>query len=160
VGGVAGPAKKVLTDPSRDAVASTTMGIMSAYVDTGRRRRPGLLGSLIIHFLAEAVAVWAAAALIPGFHVYGGALTYLWIAVLFGVVNAVIGGILRLFTFPLIILTLGLASFLVSVAMLGLTAAISSRLDIDGFWAAVAGAAVVGIVSAVVGALARRLASS
>ena len=55
-------------------------------------RRPGLGVALAIHFVAEALAIWVAAALISGFHVYGGVVTYLWIAALFGVVNAVIGG--------------------------------------------------------------------
>ena len=51
-------------------------------------------------------------------------------------------------TLPLIILTLGLLSFAIAVAMLGLTAAVSSRLDIDGFWPAAGAALIVAVVSA------------
>ena len=61
---------------------------------------PGLLASSVIHFVAEAIAIWVATLLVPGIHVYGGVVTYLWIAVLFGVVNAVIGTILRILTLP------------------------------------------------------------
>jgi putative membrane protein len=72
------------------------------------------------------------------------------------VVNAIIGTILRLLTLPLIILTLGLMSFAITVAMLSLTAALSSKLDIDGFWPAVGAALIVAVVSAVIEGVTRR----
>jgi putative membrane protein len=120
-------------------------------------RGPGLFVSAVIHFVAEAVAIWVATAIIPGIDVYGGVATYLWIALLFGIVNAIIGTILRLLTLPLIILTLGLMSFAITVAMLSLTAALSSKLDIDGFWSAVGAALVVAVVSAVIEGISRRV---
>ena len=122
-------------------------------------RRPGLLLGTVIHFVAEALAIWVATLLISGIHVYGGAVTYLWLGVLFGVVNAVLGTILRLFTLPLVVLTLGLFSLVISTAMLALTAALSSKLDIDGFWSAFWAAAIVAVVSAVVEGLTRRAVS-
>lgn len=122
-------------------------------------RRPGFLVSTIIHFVAEAAALWVAAALISGIHVYGGVGTYLWLAVLFGVINAVVGSILRLFTLPLIFLTLGLFSFVITIGMLALTAGLSSKLDIDSFGAAFWGALIVAVVSAVIEALTRRVVS-
>jgi putative membrane protein len=121
---------------------------------------PGLLVSAVIHVVAEAIAIWVATALVPGIHVLGGVGTYLWIAVLFGVVNAVIGTILRLLTLPLILLTLGLMSFAITVGMLALTAALSSKLEIDGFWSAVGAAFVVAIVSAVIEGITRRVATT
>ena len=120
-------------------------------------RRPGLFVSAVIHFVAEAVAIWVATAVIPGIDVYGGVATYLWIALLFGIVNAIVGTILRLLTLPLIILTLGLMSFAITVAMLSLTAALSSKLDIDGFWSAVGAALIVAVVSAVIEGISRRV---
>jgi putative membrane protein len=123
---------------------------------TTTERRPGLLVSALVHFVAEAIAIWVATLLISGIHVYGGALTYLWIGVLFGVVNAVLGSILRLFTLPLVVLTLGLFSLIISTAMLALTAALSSKLDIDNFGAAFLAALVVAVVSAVVEWITRR----
>jgi putative membrane protein len=119
-------------------------------------RRPGLFVSALVHFVAEAIAIWVATLLISGIHVYGGALTYLWIGVLFGVVNAVLGSILRLFTLPLVVLTLGLFSLIISTAMLALTAALSSKLDIDGFWSAFGAALIVAVVSAVIEMFTRR----
>src|SRR5690242_2943532 len=123
-------------------------------------RGPGLAVSAAIHFVAEAIAIWVATALVPGVHVYGGVGTYLWIAVLFGVVNAVVGTILRLLTLPLILLTLGLMSFAITVAMLALTASLSSKLDIDGFWSAVGAALIVAIVSAVIEGVTHRVATT
>jgi len=121
---------------------------------------PGLLASSVIHFVAEAIAIWVATLLVPGIHVYGGVVTYLWIAVLFGVVNAVIGTILRILTLPLILLTLGLMSFAITVGMLALTAWFSSKLDIDGFWSAVGAALIVAIVSAVFEGVTHRVATT
>ena len=122
----------------------------------GGARGPGPLAGTVIHFLAEAVAIWIATLIVPGIHVYGGAITYLWIGILFGLVNAILGTILRVLTIPLILLTLGLMSFAITVAMLALTASLSSKLDIDGFWSAVGAAFVVAIVSAVIEGFTRR----
>jgi putative membrane protein len=119
--------------------------------------RPPLFVRAVIHFLAEAAAIWVATTLVSGIHVKGGVLTYLWIAVLLGLVNAVVGTLLRLLTFPLILLSLGLMSFAITVAMLGLTAALTTSLDIDGFWSAVGAALIVAIVSAVIEGITRRI---
>jgi putative membrane protein len=126
---------------------------------TTTERRPGLLVSALVHFVAEAIAIWVATLLISGIHVYGGALTYLWIGVLFGVVNAVLGSILRLFTLPLVVLTLGLFSLIISTAMLALTASLSDKLDIDGFWSAFFAALIVAVVSAIIEWVLRRVLS-
>jgi putative membrane protein len=83
----------------------------------------------------------------------GEAGTYLWIGLLFGVVNAIVGPILRLLSFPFVILTLGLFLLVVNAALLGLTAAISDRLVVAGFGAAVLG----GLILAVVGWAADRV---
>jgi putative membrane protein len=122
-------------------------------------RPPGLALSLVVHFVAEAVAIWVATLLVSGVHVFGGVVTYLWIAVLFGVINAILGSILRLFTLPLVVLTLGLFSLVISTVMLALTAALSSKLDIDGFWSAFLAALVVAVVSAIVEWILRRVLS-
>ena len=73
--------------------------------------------------------------------------TYLWIGLLFGVVNAVVGPLLRLLSLPFVILTLGLFLLLVNAALLGLTAALSDRLQIDGFVTAVIGGLILAVVS-------------
>jgi putative membrane protein len=65
--------------------------------------------------------------------------TWLWIALIFAVVNAVVGPILRLFSLPFVILTLGLFLLVINAALLGLTAALTDRLTVDGFGSAVLG---------------------
>jgi putative membrane protein len=77
----------------------------------------------------------------------GEAGTYLWIGLLFGVVNGIIGPILRLLSLPFVVLTLGLFLLLVNAALLAITAGISDRLQVDGFGTAILG----GLILAVVG---------
>ncbi|MGY1916658.1 phage holin family protein [Blastococcus sp. SYSU DS0973] len=79
--------------------------------------------------------------------------SYLWIGLIFGVVNAIVGPILRLLSLPFVVLTLGLFLLFVNAALLGLTAAITDRLTLDGFGTAVIG----GLILAVVGWVADQL---
>jgi putative membrane protein len=79
--------------------------------------------------------------------------TYLWIGLLFGLVNAVVGPVLRLLSLPFVVLTLGLFLLVVNAALLGLTAALSDRLTVDGIGTAIIG----GLILAVAGWLADQL---
>ncbi len=79
--------------------------------------------------------------------------TYLWIGLIFGVVNAIVGPVLRLLSLPFVLLTLGLFLLLINAALLGLTAALTDRLTIDGIGTAVLG----GLILAVAGWLADQL---
>ncbi len=101
-----------------------------------------------------ALAFYGLTRLLPGLQIDGnedGALgvsgTFLWVALVFAVVNAIVGPILRFLSFPAILLSLGLFLLIVNAALLGLTAALSDRLAVDGFGTAVLG----GLVLAVVG---------
>ena len=73
--------------------------------------------------------------------------TYLWIGLLFGVVNAIVGPILRLLSLPFVVLTLGLFLLVVNAALLGLTALLTDRLTVDGFWTALIGGLILALVS-------------
>ena len=79
--------------------------------------------------------------------------TYLWIALIFGVVNAIVGPILRLLSLPFVLLTLGLFLLVINAALLGLTAALTDRLSIDGIGTAIIG----GLILAVAGWVADQL---
>lgn len=79
--------------------------------------------------------------------------TFLWVALLFAVVNALVGPVLRLFALPFVLLTLGLFLLVINAALLGLTAALSDRLAVDGVVTAVLG----GLVLAVGGWIADQL---
>jgi putative membrane protein len=79
--------------------------------------------------------------------------TYLWIGLIFGVVNAIVGPVLRLLSLPFVVLTLGLFLLVVNAALLGLTAALTDRMTIDGFGTALIG----GLILAVAGWVADQL---
>ena len=102
---------------------------------------------LLIRLIARALAFWAATALISGIKVNGGAWTYLWVALLFGVINGLVGSLIKLFTLPAILLTFGLFSFVINAAMLMLTARWSERLDVTNFWSALGASLIISIVS-------------
>ena len=79
--------------------------------------------------------------------------TYLWIGLLFGIVNAIVGPILRLLSLPFVLLTLGLFLLVINAALLGLTALLTDRLSVDGFITAIIG----GLILAVAGWVADQL---
>jgi putative membrane protein len=101
-----------------------------------------------------AVIFYAVTELYSGIRVLGNAGatlgitgTYLWIALLFAVVNSLVGPVLRLLSMPFVVLTLGLFLLVVNAALLGLTAALSDRLEVDGIWAAVVGGFLIAVFS-------------
>ena len=89
----------------------------------------------------------------PNEELLGGYGTYLWIGLLFGLVNAIVGPILRLLSLPFVVLTLGLFLLVVNAALLGLTALITDRLEVDGFATAIIG----GLILAIAGWIADQL---
>jgi len=89
---------------------------------------------LLIRIGVIAVAFGITAWLLEGMEMSGGFWGYLWVAILFGIVNAIIGTILRLLTLPLIVLTLGLFAILVNAFLLEITDWLTDSLTIDEFW--------------------------
>ena len=101
-----------------------------------------------------AVIIYAVTRLVDGIDVigndegtFGRTGTYLWVALLFAVVNAIVGPVLRLLSLPFVVLTLGLFLLVVNAALLGITAAISERFTVDGLWAAVLGGFLIAVFS-------------
>ena len=109
-----------------------------------------MLRGFLVNLVVIAIAVWVGAALVPGVEVEGGVVTYLWIALLFGIVNAILGPILHLLALPLTLLTFGLFALVVNGALLAITAWLAgNNLNVNGFWGTVFGALVISIVSAI-----------
>jgi putative membrane protein len=108
---------------------------------------------LLVQWLALAVAIALTAWLLPGFNVSGGVLTYLWLAVLFSIVNVLLGPILHLLALPLTILTLGLFALVVNAGLVGITAWLSSDLSVDGFLPAFFAAILIAVFTAVLSLL-------
>jgi putative membrane protein len=107
----------------------------------------------VLRLLATATALWVAELAVPGITYTGSALGLLVVALVFGFVNAVVRPVLKLLTCPLVVLTLGLFIFVLNALMLWLTSALAQALGIgftvNGFWAALVGAIIVGLVSMV-----------
>jgi putative membrane protein len=106
-----------------------------------------MLRRWVLRLLLLAVVIGLVAALVPGIEVHGGLGALLWITVLFSVVNAIVGPVIKLLSLPLIVLTLGLFLLVVNAALLGITAGLSSHLDVDGIGAAVLGGLLIAVFS-------------
>ena len=107
----------------------------------------------LIRFLITAAALAVAVWLVPGIEHRGTWLELLGVALVFGLVNALVRPIIKLLTCPLIILTLGVFLLVLNALMLWLTAELSGALGLDfhvaGFWPAFWGALLISLVSAV-----------
>jgi putative membrane protein len=126
------------------------------------------MARFLIKLIVNAVALWLTTMIVTGVRVVPYApdtgaviLTYLLVALIFGLVNAIVGGIVRVVAFPLYILTLGLMALIVNGLLLLLVAWISGvigfGLVVDGFWWGVLGAIVLAIISWLIGLVVRPL---
>jgi putative membrane protein len=93
--------------------------------------------------------MWIATLVVPGITVNGGVGTYLWVALLFGLINSIFGSIIKVLTFPVSILTFGLFLFVVNAAMLSLTARWSQKLEVNGFWSALFASLIISAITTV-----------
>ena len=102
---------------------------------------------LLLRFLVIAAAVWLVAAYVPGVTVTEGISSYFWIALVFAAVNLLVKPLLKLLSFPLLLVSLGLFLVVINAAMFGLTALLTDRLAVDGIAPAVIGSLVISIVT-------------
>jgi putative membrane protein len=109
-----------------------------------------MIVALLIRWLVFAAAFAVTAWILDGMDVSGGFGTYLWLALLFGIVNTIIGTVLRLLSLPLMVITLGLFSIVINAFLLKILDWITDRFTIDHFfWTAIWGAIILAIVSVV-----------
>jgi len=114
---------------------------------------------LLIRWVIAGLALFAAAWLVPGITVEGsGWVVYAVMAVILGLVNAIVRPLLKFLTCPLILLTLGLFILVINGIALWLASAIAVNwfhvgFYVDGFWPAFLGALIVSIVTVVLSAL-------
>jgi putative membrane protein len=105
----------------------------------------------LLRWAINAVAIFLAILLVPGISFSGGWVGIIWLALIFGLVNAFLRPLLRLLTCPLIILTLGLFTLLINTFLFWLTGQIAHlfgiQIAIHGFLPAFLGGLVVSIVS-------------
>jgi putative membrane protein len=113
----------------------------------------------VFRWLINAVALYAAIWLVPGIALRGSWMDVIWLALIFGLLNALVRPLLKFLTCPLIILTLGLFTIIINTVMLLLTSRIGQvfgiGLSVDGFWTAVLGSLVISVVSIVMSVIFR-----
>ncbi|MGZ8392699.1 MAG: phage holin family protein, partial [Gemmatimonadales bacterium] len=107
--------------------------------------------ALLLHWVLNAAALWAAAAIVPNLEFNGGVGRLLLVAAVFGIVNTTVRPLLTILTCPLIVITLGLFTLVINALMWLITGWLSESWDLGftvmGFWAAFWGGLVVGLVS-------------
>lgn len=125
--------------------------------------------SFVLRVLINALALWLTTLIVAGVKIKpfepGGTLemvlTILLVALVFGIVNGIIGNFIRIVAFPLYILTLGLIALVVNGLLLLLVAWLTGLfgfgLVVDSFWWGVLGALVLGLISWLIGILLRPL---
>ncbi|MGA7634756.1 MAG: phage holin family protein [Terriglobales bacterium] len=101
---------------------------------------------LLLHWILTAIAVWIVARVVPGISV-SGPTAALIAALVIGLINATLGLLLKILTFPLTLLTLGLFWFVINALMLELAAAFVRGFYVRNFVAAFIGAILLSIVS-------------
>lgn len=113
----------------------------------------------IIRWGINAIALYLAVLIVPGIEYFGEWTGFLWLALIFGLLNALLRPLLKFLTCPLILLTLGLFSILINTLMLILTSNIGQSFGIgftvDGFWQALLGSLVISFVSVVMSLILR-----
>ena len=101
---------------------------------------------MLLHWFITGLAVWLTSRVVPGFYVDGAAAALI-AAVVIGLVNATLGLFLKVVTFPLTILTLGIFWLIINAVMLKLASAFVPGFHIRGFIAAFLGAIVLSLVN-------------
>lgn len=102
---------------------------------------------ILLRLVIYAIALWVAAAIIPGIELASDWVSVGVVALIFGVINAFVKPVIKLLSLPFILLTFGLFILVINAAMLGLTAFLTDALTVNGFWSAVLGGLVIGIIS-------------
>lgn len=111
------------------------------------------MNKFILRWVINAIALFAAVSLVSGITLQGGWTSILWLALIFGLINAFLRPLLKLLTCPLIFLTLGLFTLLINTFLFWLTGQIGQSFGVgftvDGFWPAFLGGLIVTVVSVI-----------
>lgn len=110
-----------------------------------------MVKAIIVTWLVLAAAIGLTAAIVPSVDINGGFFTLLWVALLFGLVNALIGPILRLISLPLTVMTFGLFALVVNAVLLALTAGLSDDLEVGGFLGSIVAALLISVFATLIG---------
>ena len=101
---------------------------------------------ILINWIVSALAILAAAYLLPGVHVTSF-IAALVAAVVLGIINAIIKPVLLILTLPINILTLGLFTFVINALVILLAANLVPGFSVDSFWWALIFSVVLSVIS-------------
>ena len=101
---------------------------------------------MLLNWVLSAVAVWIVSRVVPGIYV-SGPIAALIAALVIGFINATIGVVLKILTFPLTLVTLGLFWFVINALMLKFASALVPGFQVHGFMAAFLGAILLSLVN-------------
>jgi len=101
----------------------------------------------LLVWVVLAIAIAITAELVPSVEIDGGFFTLMWVALLFGLINAIIGPLLRLLAMPITVVTFGLFALVINGVLLVLTAGLSSGLNVGGFLASILAALLISVLS-------------
>jgi putative membrane protein len=107
--------------------------------------------NFLIRLFVNALALAAAAWLLDGIQMTGDFFGVLLVALVFGLLNAVLKPILLFFSIPLLVLTLGLFALVVNAVLLLITSRLLDGFEVSGFWTAVLGSIVISVVTMFLG---------
>jgi putative membrane protein len=110
---------------------------------------------LLLRWALNTLALFVVVSVVPNFH-YRSWISLAVAAAVLGLLNAVVRPVLWFLTLPLTIVTLGLFLLVLNAIMLELTAWLVPGFDIAGFGWAIAGAAVLAVISLVTGRIGRK----
>jgi putative membrane protein len=110
---------------------------------------------LLVHWVLSALCLLLVAHFVPGFMVSGFG-TALLAAVVIGLVNSTLGSLLKLLTFPLAILTLGIFWLVINALMLKFAALLVPGFVVVGFWPAFWGGIILSFLNMIVHALVKK----
>ena len=114
-----------------------------------------LLIKIILHIIANAAAIKVADFFISGFNFRGDLSDLILASAILGIVNSFIRPIIKFLSFPIILLTLGLFSIVINIAMLILAAELIPSLAVSGFWAAFWAVLIISLVNNIILSLTR-----
>jgi len=110
-----------------------------------------MLKHLLIVWACLAAAFAITEVLVPSVEIDGGVLGLIGVSAVFGLVNAIIGPILRLLSMPLMLITFGLFALVINAVLLFITAGLADALDVGGFFSTVVAAVLISVISATLG---------
>ena len=103
----------------------------------------------ILRWAINAIALYLAVLLVPGIALMSDLVSVLWLALIFGLINALLRPVLKFLTCPLIILTLGLFTLVINTFVLYIVAWLVPAMQITGFWQALLAAIILSIISTI-----------